>query len=333
MPSFHHLELSIAGIQSLAWQGDELVDWIGSADRYGLDGSKTSGHVSYGYRFDRVAQSPCGSYAVLYERRGTKGIVLCDGAFVREIDRSFNLANAFDYPIVLFDLPDGQPAVAHCPQDHARLEIELLETGSRLTASATRELADIFHSGLAVSPNGKMLMSAGWVWHPAYVVSLYGVAGVLDDPSLLDSLDATLPTEAEPASAAFLDDDRVALTANPNAENFGDEGDPDLIPHPGTLSVYRISTKTWESSVPYSETAGMLHAVDKEHVLALHQHPKLVHLPTGKVVERWPQIATGTWAGCIDVSGHNVPPLAWDAVNKRLAVGTATQIHVLSLVA
>ena len=283
--------------------------------------------------FDSVVQSPRSDYAVLYERRGTKGIVLCKGAFIREIDRSFNLADDFDYPIALFDLPDGQPAIAHCPQHHARLEIELLETGERLTTSATRELADIFHSGLVISPNGTTLMSAGWVWHPAYAVSIYGVADVLGDPALLDSLDATLPTEAELASATFLDDDHIALAANPNAENFGDEGDPDLIPHPGTLSVYRISTKTWESSIPYSETAGMLHAVDAEHVLALHQYPKLVHLSTGKVVERWPEIPTGTWAGCIDVSGHNVPPLAWDAINKRLAIGTAAQIHVLSLVA
>ncbi|WP_454816188.1 hypothetical protein [Labrys neptuniae] len=332
MPSFHHLQLPVAGAKSLVWKGDELVDWIGGADIYCLDGSRTSGLVRYRYRFDSVIQSPDGRYSVLYERLGTKGIVLKDGAVLREINRSYYHAHVYDFPITLFELPDGRPVIAHCPHDYNRLEIELLETGESLTGCREERAADIFHSCLSTNPSGTMLLSAGWVWHPIHVVHLYRVSDVLTAPVSLDSYDTYLRADTELVSATFLDDDRIALATDPNAENFGDEGDPDLIPHPGTLSVYRISTKTWESSVPFGETAGMLHAVDAEHVLALYQHPKLVHLPTGKIIERWPRIATGNWAGCIDMSNHDIPPLAWDAENKRLAVGTATQIHVLSLV-
>ena len=41
------------------------------------------------YRFDAACVSPSGGYAVIYERLGTKGLLLRDGVIVREIDRSF----------------------------------------------------------------------------------------------------------------------------------------------------------------------------------------------------------------------------------------------------
>lgn len=311
------------------------MDWIGSTNRYGLDGSITPGNVLYGYRFDSVTQSPDCRYVVLYEKRGTKAIVLKDGRLLREINRSFYFAEAYDYPITLFDLPDGRPVIAHCPHRHNRLEIELLETGECLTQSAAREFDDIFYSGLATSPSGKMLMSAGWVWHPAYVVSLFKVSEALLDPTLLDAIDAALPIQVEVASAAFLDDDRIVIAINPDAQDLSDlnDGNADAVHGLGMLALYRISTKQLESCVPFSGAAGILHIVDAEHILALYQHPKLVHWPTGKVVERWPEIPTGTWAGCIDVNAHHQPPHAWDATNKRLAVGTPTQIHVLSFTA
>jgi hypothetical protein len=45
--------------------------------------------------------SPSGRYQVLYAERGTKGLVLEHGAILREIDRSFYHADAYDYPAAL----------------------------------------------------------------------------------------------------------------------------------------------------------------------------------------------------------------------------------------
>jgi hypothetical protein len=45
--------------------------------------------VRYGYRFDAATASPDGRFAVIYERLGTKGLLLDDGQIVRELDRSF----------------------------------------------------------------------------------------------------------------------------------------------------------------------------------------------------------------------------------------------------
>lgn len=328
MPSFRRLQLPAAGIASLAWDGDHLVDWLNTCNAYGLDGSVVEGRVRYGYRFDAVASLD--GYTVLYERRGTKGLVIHGDRVLREIDRSYYQANAYDYPITLFRLADGCAALAHCPTDYNRLDIDLLETGERLTAREKGEADDVFHSGLAVDPSGAWLMSAGWVWHPAYVVGFHHVADVLRDPMGLDRDEGEVSGGAEIAFAAFLDADRVVLASAPDAELFYAEDDPDLKLPPGAIGVYRPATKTWDSLAKFAEPAGRLLAVDAEHVLALFEHPKLIHVPTGKIVERWPDIRSGSWAGCI-LGPEKEPPIAWDPLGKRLAVASENAIDVLVL--
>jgi len=333
MPAFRYLELPISGTRSLAWNGEELVDWLGLAARYGLDGSRTEGVVNFGYRFDSVVQSPDGIYAVLYERRGTKGVVVRGHQVVREIDRSYYQANLYDYPITLFRLPDGRMALAHCPTGYNRLEIELLETGERLTSRSDDdvELADVFHSGLAVDPSGAWLMSAGWLWHPFLQVAFHAIADALREPSLLDRNDGALAHEAEIASAVFLDADRVVLASDPDAEN-AQEGEPDVQFQPGMIGVYRPGARRWDSLVAFDAPTGRLLAVDTDHVLALYQHPKLIHLPTGRIVESWPQIDSGTWKGCI-LGPNALPPTSWDPIEKRLAVAASDKIQILTLAA
>jgi len=69
--------------------------------------------------------------------------------------------------------------------------------------------------------------------------------------------------------------------------------------------------------------------VDAEHVLALFEHPKLIHAPSGQVVERWPQISSGAWAGPISFQLKDEPVIAWDATGKRLAVASDDKIQLL----
>lgn len=335
MPSFLYQELPVAGVRSLTWKGDGLVDWLRGVETYGLDGSRAAARVHYAYRFDAVVQSPSGDYTVLYERLGTKGIVLRGDQFVREINRSFYHAHAYDYPIALFCLAGGRDALAHCPNHYNQLEIELIETGQRLTPRVEEDgskPADVFHSGLAVSPDGAWLMSAGWVWHPFLEVSFYPVEAVLAEPSRLDKADGWVAGCAEIASAAFLDAERAVLASSPDAEHFfAAEDDPDMQLRPGMIGVYRPATRSWESRVPFGEPTGKLLGVDGDHALALFEHPKLIHLPTGEVVGRWPEIQSGSWNGCISGQLTDQPPMAWDPGRKRLAIATSDVIHVLTL--
>jgi hypothetical protein len=64
------------GIRSLCWRGDELVDWVGGGRAFTLDGTERRASVRYAYRFDAATASRDGRVAVIYERLGTKGLLL-----------------------------------------------------------------------------------------------------------------------------------------------------------------------------------------------------------------------------------------------------------------
>lgn len=328
MPSFRYLELPASGVASLAWRGDVLVDRVGGGAVYGLDGSFAPAQVRYAYRFDSLVQSADGRYAVIYERRGTKGVVLRDERVIREINRSFYHAEVYDYPITLFRLAEGREVLAHCPDDYNRIEIELVETGERLTGRGDASQAlDVFHSGLAASPDGAWLMSAGWMWHPYLGVSFYPLAESLTDPCRLDRTHG-LADCAEIASAAFIDEDRAVLASAPHAESF-DEDLSELRLRPGEIGIYRFASETWDSVAPFGEPAGRLLAIDADHVLSLYECPKLIHVPTGRVLERWPGILSGLWDGCLSASVP--PPMAWDPGGRRLAIAAEDRIQILAL--
>lgn len=336
-PRFDYSALAVPewpGAKSLAWTDDALIDWIQSARVYGLDGSLGGGGIHYGYRFDAVATSPSGTFVVLYERLGTKGIVLRDGRVIREIARSYYQADAFDFPICLFRLADGREAIAHAPDDYNRIEIDLLESGTRLTArpSDAPEPVDYFPSALAANPTGKWLMSAGWVWHPSNQVAIFSIVDALSDPAELDA-DRMVEGRAEITSGCWIDGDRAVLASEPEADCYldDDETQPNTIPYPGKIGIYRPATGEWDGQAVIDEPIGQLLAVDDEHVLALRDHPKLIHVRSGKIVDRWPDIASGPWAGCITHHLDDLPPVAWDPKGRRLAVAAPGVIHILTL--
>lgn len=206
------VEIPAKNVRSLAWEGRDLVDWVGGAALYRLDGSSAPRTINYAYEFDAVATSPSGEYQVIYTRLGTKGLVLRGGEFVREINRSYYHAHVYEYPLALFSLRDGREVLAHCPDEYCRLEIDDLASGERLTKSEQRQPADFFHSRLAASPSGQHLLSAGWIWHPVDAVHVYDVAAALTEPTHLDGAGLQLDAWAEECSATFLDDRRHSGT-------------------------------------------------------------------------------------------------------------------------
>lgn len=230
-------------VRSLCWDGNTLVNWAGGAARYNLDGSHTPSRVNYAYRFNAATASPSGRFVALYERLGTKAVLLRDGRIVRELNRSFYHAHVYEYPIVLFALPDGREVLAHCPDKYNRLEIEDAETGERLTQRQTPS-PDFFHSRLAVNAPATRLLSAGWAWHPFNSVGFYDVARALADSKHLDGLDGHDRERAFPEgsvevnSAAFVGSDRVVVATARDADDFEDD-DPGPrarpVPSPSTI--------------------------------------------------------------------------------------------------
>jgi hypothetical protein len=249
MTPFRQYSFPATGIRSLCWRGDDVIDWVGGGRALALDGTEQRASVCYAYRFDAATASRDGRFAVIYERLGTKGLVLKDGNILREIDRSFYHADDYEYPVALFCEPGGRLLLAHCPRSYCSVELEEAETGRQLTASAERRPSDFFHSRLVASPHGKRLLSAGWAWHPLGITEFFGVARALADPRHLDRGDRVSPYSgygglAEEGSACWLDDDRIVVGASDEPEDpeeVGEAGDEARL-RPCGLTVHDLAS-------------------------------------------------------------------------------------------
>ena len=98
-------------------------------------------------------------------------MVLKDGETLRQVDRRFYLAYAYEYPVALFHEP-RRLLLAHCPKSYLCNRAGGGGDGAAAPATAEREPCDFFHSRLAASPHGNRLLSAGWAWHPMDIVNV-----------------------------------------------------------------------------------------------------------------------------------------------------------------
>lgn len=339
MALFTQSSFNATGIHSLCWRGDQLVDWVDGGRAFTPDDTELRASVSYGYRFDAATASPDGRFAVIYERLGTKGLLLHDGRIVRELDRSFYQAEVYEYPVALFNDPEGRVLLAHCPGNYGRVELEEAETGRPLTASTDRKPPDFFHSRLAASPRGKRLLSAGWLWHPLNAVAWFDVAQALADPRHLDSgnelPDSSNPRLAEESSACWLDEDCIAVAASAEPAQDGVEGDvgPHLLPR--GLAVYDVIKQTCLGAFQLDEPPGTILGLGKRYVLSLYRHPKLVDLSTGKVVHLWTELQSGLQDGSIMwglKEEAKPPPMAFNSAVKRFAIVNGDTVTLIEFV-
>jgi len=310
-------------VQSLVWDGDDLIDWVSGGQRYRMTGEMVPRQVYYAYPFDAAISLAGSDYAAIYANLGTKALVLRSGEIVREINRSYYQADAFEYPIAMFRLPSGREVLAHCPDEYCRLQIEDLATGEILAKSSGQKAADFFHSRLVASPSGRYLLSAGWIWHPVDAVNVYDLAVALVDSTHLDQGGLRIDAWAEESSAAFLRDGRLLVALN------GIEDEDGETIKDGELRLFDLDAGKLLSAVPTAQRIGTMMPVGNDHVLALHDHPRLVESCTGQVVQSWPHLQTGTQTSSIVRGTAPVPPMALDAPGCRFAVAQEAGITVL----
>ncbi len=312
--------ISASSVRSLMWEGDVLIDWAAGGVRYGVDGEIDRYYSSFGPPFDHAIGSPSGDFVVLYGRLGTKALLLRGGKLLREINRSYYFAHAYEYPIALVRLKSGREAIIHCPDDYNRVEIDDLETGERLTSCQHRQPSDYFHSRLACSPDGGLLLSAGWLWHPLDEVRIYDIEAALGDPALLDADGLADSTWADQSSATFLRDGRLAV-----AVAGIDDDEADNSPE---LRLIDLSGTTPTSKVKLAARAGTMMAVGERYLLTLHGFPRLVNIETGLAEQSWPHLDSGLQTSSI-LTAPLPPPIALDHAGQRCAIADATGITIL----
>lgn len=319
----HEIHIHAERVQSLVWDGDDLVDWVGGGQRYLMTGETIPRQVYYAYPFNAATSLPGSDYAAIYAKCETKGLILRRGEILREINRSYYQADAFEYPIAMFRMASGREVLVHCPDEYCRLQIEDLATGEILAKSSGPKPADFFHSRLLASPEGRHLLSAGWVWHPMDVVNVYDLAKVIVDPTHLDTGGLDIDAWAEESSAAFLPDGRLLVALNGVEDEDGD-------PIKGAeLRLFDLNAVKLLATVPTARRIGTMMPVGNDHVLALHEHPRLIDLHTGQEVQSWPHLKTGAQTSSIVRGTVPIPPMALDAYGCRFAVAQHAGITVL----
>ncbi len=316
-------------VKTLCWCGDSLIDWADAGTTYRLDGSRERGPFAYRYHFDAACMSPSGEYAVLYEKLGTKGLVLHRSEGLREINRSFYYANAYEYPITLFRLPNGREVMAHCPQDYWRLEIEDTETGERLTPPDDSGQGGFFVSRLAANSAGTMLLAMGWFWSPIDGIGVLNVEALLD-PHWSGGVGVDLAPGVKDffSSAAFLGEHGLVVV---DEDNDYEDGYHPSAEEGNLLAVYDLQTHQERSKAIAKDLLGILMPVGPDFVIGFYDHPKLVRLADGEIVHQWPELNTGKQLSTIIWGAGYLPPLALDPLNKRFAVATKTSIEIVQV--
>jgi hypothetical protein len=323
--------ISAAGVKSLVWSGDRLIDWVGGAVEYELDGTRRGPSISYAYRFDAAVASPSGNYIALYERLGTKAILIGPNRLpFREINRSFYHAHVYEYPILFFRLSDGREALAHCSDSYCELQLEDPATGARWSEPGTGRIQSMFHSRLAANAAGNRILSAGWVWHPFDMVRIFALKPTTDGRFSFQPCDQCFSGSAEVSSAVFNPSGQVIATSAKEAEDLlGDETGERL--RPGMIGVFNLEEQKLVSLAPLEEEAGTLMAVGNKYVIGFFDFPKLIEVTSGRVLWRWPELKTGQQASSILWHRPLPPPIALDPTSGRFAVADDKQIVAVTL--
>ncbi|MEU1478589.1 hypothetical protein [Streptomyces sp. NPDC005760] len=218
----------------------------------------------------------------------------------------------------------------HCPESYNVLQIEDAADGERLTVGG-REPEDVFHSRLSLSPDGRFLLSVGWIWQPFGIALVYDTALAPADANSLDG-EGLLPAMAvmggEVTAGCWLDGDRLVL-ATGSEEWYDDE---ELALPPRHLGVWSMSGGHWlhRSPVPDADP-GVLLLARGDQVLSLHGHPRLLDAATGRVVAEWPEVGVPVKPTCF---GHRRVPTPVAALHPdgiRLAVAQAESIALIEL--
>lgn len=228
--------------------------------------------------------------AFIYTRLGTKGLLLKDGEIIREINRSYYCADAYEYPAAFVTLSNDRICLVHCPKSYCQLDIEDVETGEIISNVANRKPRDIFHSRLEVSPDNNYLLSKGWVWHPWDVVLLFNIKVCLEKPTMLDENNFMPVFNTEICTASFCNEKTVLFGAS--EESAMDVDETDLLPS-GHIALWNILSGKLSSPIKVLGELGNLFAIDEYYAWDLYKYPKLINLTNGIVEAKWEEINHG----------------------------------------
>lgn len=320
----HILDFSL---QTINWFQDKIVDWANAGTLYETNGQKSQlNKYSFGFNFDCAINSKDGKYVFLYQKLGTKGLLIKDGEILREINRSYYQAHVYEYPATFLN-HDNKTFLAHCPTSYCQLDFEEVETGEIPTNFKQRKPSDIFHSRLEMSPNGKYLLSKGWVWHPIDVVQVFNIEDCFSNPMLLDKLDYSFPiVGSELSTASFMDDSKILVGSSDEVID-----DENLTNVPAkSIAIWDLHDNKFSNQWTPSFEFGNLFSIDKTLAWDIYKFPKIINLVTRQIVDKAEDVYSGEQKSSILFDIKKQPQISFDQERKRLAIKDNDRVVILT---
>ncbi|WP_316846280.1 hypothetical protein [Pedobacter psychrodurus] len=312
-------------LKTICWVGNSIVDWTSAGKRYNLDGKTDQlGENTFGFG-DSAITSSDGQYAFIYQKLGTKGLLLKKGALLREINRSYYYADFYEYPAAFVTL-NNKTFLIHCPTEYCRLDFEEVETGQIITTIEGRSPDDFFHSRLEISPNGKYLMSKGWFWHPLGAIKVFDIEECIQNPKLLDQSEIYPNVGVEISTASFIDDSRILLGSSGE-----EEIDEDLLENlpQKHIAIWDITLDQISKRVKMNVEFGNLFAINDQYAWDLFKFPKIINLETGEIVDQDETLPSGLQNSSIIHHIKELPKIAFNQKTKQFAITNGDNIEII----
>jgi hypothetical protein len=314
-------------LQTINWFDDKIVDWPNAGSLYDLSGQTTKlGKYTFGFNFDSAIHSADGKYVFIYQKFGTKGILIKGREILREINRSYYFADSYEYPAT-FLTHDKKTFLAHCPISYCQLDFEEVETGEIVTNIKTRKPSDVFHSRLEISPNGKYLLSKGWVWHPVDVIQIFQIEDCISNPLLLDKVDHNFPNVgSEICTASFINDSEILVGSS---DEVFDDDNVSNVP-PKSMAIWNFhDNKFFNQKTPEFEF-GNLFCIDRTLAWDTYKFPKIIDLATGLMVDKAEDVYSGEQKLSLLFDTSKQPQLSFDRNRKKLAIKEKGRVIILT---
>lgn len=315
-------------LSTIDWYDNKIVDWNSAGTQYLPNGeTKRLGKYSFGFQCDSSITSENGEYVLIYQKLGTKGLLLKNGELLREINRSYYQSSVYEFPAAFFTFED-RTYLIHCPIEYCRLDFEDVETGEIITKNSQRDPQDFFHSRLEVSKDGKHFLSKGWFWHPMDFIELFDIEQCLSDPNLLDKGIPIPNIASEICSASFIDNNQVLICAS-NEEAWNDENNGPV--PPGHIAIWNIGTNEISKAIKINGKVGNIFAIDKNKCWDIYEYPKIIDLATGEIIDKMEDVFSGKQASSIIQHLEDLPKVAFNNLTKQIAIANNNKIDILSV--
>jgi hypothetical protein len=311
-------------LKTICWSGDAIVDWAGGCV-YSLDGLKKQLGQYYAFNLDSSIVSSDGQYAFINHKLGTKGLLLKQGELLREINRPYYWANAYEYPAA-FATIKGTTYLIHCPLAYNRLDFENVETGELVTNIPGRNPSDVFHSRLEINATNTFLISKGWVWHPLNVVEVFNIIDCIKNPLLLDNSTLTANVGVEVCTASFISDSKVLIGS------FGEVYDEDRLNLPTNhIAVWDLQSNEVSGSVAVNGEFGNLYSINDKFAWDTFKFSKIINIITGEIMDKDESVYSGEQnSSIIGGDKFKFPQIAFNRQNKQLAITGQEKIEVFT---